>query len=382
MRIVHDRCAGLDVHKKTVHAHVLWVDDDGELHAEARCFGTMTGNLLMLADWLAEHRVSHVAMESTGVYWKPIYHILEGHFDVMLVNAHHIKRVPGRKTDVKDAEWIAELLRHGLLSPSFIPPVEVRELRDLTRQRTILVRERATVANRVQKLLEDANIKLASVASDALGVSGRAMIRALIGGEEDPEKLADLARRRLRVKRPALRQAMLGRVTDHHRFLLRMLLDQVEYLERAIRQFEDRIEAALRPFADAVARLEVVPGIGHTTAATIVAEIGVDMGRFPTAGHLASWAGMCPGNDQSAGKRRSGKTTKGDQWLRSMLVQAAWAAAHAKDTVFQAQYRRWSKRMGRKKALVAVGHKLLRVIYHLLQTGTDYRETMAPPKAA
>jgi transposase len=382
MEIVHLCCAGLDVHKKSITACVRRVTDGGESTQESRTFGTVTAELLALGDWLAARGVRQVAMESTGVYWKPVFHILEDGFEVMLVNAQHIKRVPGRKTDLKDAEWIAQLLQHGLLSPSFIPPPPVRELRDLTRQRTQLVRERATVANRVQKVLEDANIKLASVASDPLGVSGRAMIRAMIAGQDDPGELAELARKRLRGKIPELRQALHGRVTDHHRFLLRTLMDQVGHLEGLIEQFDLRIAEQMAPFSQAAARLRTIPGVGASAAEVIVAEIGTDMSRFPTSGQLASWAGLCPGNDQSAGKRRSGKTTKGSQWLRTMLVQVAWAASRAKGTIFQATYGRWAKRMGKKKALVAVGHKILVLIHRLLTTGTDYKERQAPPQAA
>jgi transposase len=321
-------------------------------------------------------------MESTGVDWKPVFHLLEGHFELMLVNAQHIKRVPGRKTDVTDAEWIAQRLQHGLLTPSFIPPPPIRQMRDLTRQRTQLVRERATVANRVQKVLEDANIKLASVASDPLGVSGRAMIRARIAGEEDPDALAELARMRLRAKLPQLREALLGHVTEHHRFLLRALMDQLEHLEGLIARFDERIAEAMGPFAEAEARLRTIPGVGRQAAEVIVAEIGTDLGQFPTSGQLASWAGLCPGNDESAGKRRSGRTTKGNQWLRSVLVQVAWAAVHAKETIFRGWYGRWSKRMGVKKALVAVGHKIVVLIHRLLKSGTDYQERFVPSQAA
>jgi transposase len=382
MEILNVRCAGLDVHKKTVTACVRRLASDGELVTKTLGFGTTTSELLALADWLAAEDVSHVAMESTGVYWKPVYHILEGRFELLLVNAHHIKKVPGRKTDVKDAEWIAQLLQYGLLTPSFVPPPPIRELRDLTRQRTQLIRARATVVNRVQKVLEDANIKLASVASDPLGVSGRAMIRAMIAGCDDPDALAELARMRLRGKIPELRKALLGRVTEHHRFLLRTLMDQIEQLEGLIARFDARIDEAMAPFAAAEARLRTIPGIGAQAAEVIVAEIGADMSRFPTAGHLASWAGMCPGNNQSAGKRKSGRTTKGSQWLRAMLVQTAWAAVHAKRTVFHATYSQWVKRMGKKKALVAVARKILAVIHKLLSDGMDYQERATPANAA
>jgi transposase len=382
MNLIHLRCAGLDVHKKTVVACVCVVTDGGELLQETRTYPTMTADLLALGDWLASRGVTHVAMESTGVYWKPVFHILEDRFDAMLVNAQHIKRVPGRKTDVKDAEWIAQLLQHGLLTPSFIPPPPIRELRDLTRQRTLLIRQRATVANRVQKVLEDANIKLASVASDALGVSGRAMIRAIIDGRDDPEALADLAQKRLRAKLAELRQALHGRVTDHHRFQLSTLMDQLEYLERQVARYDERIGGAIAPFEAAAARLETIPGVGRRSAEVILAEIGADMEAFPTPGHLASWAGLCPGNNESGGRRRTGRTTKGDQWLRSALVQVAWAAVHRRDTTFGARYGGWVKRMGKKEALVAVAHKILVLIHVLLKSGEDYQERFEAPRAA
>ena len=382
MDVLYRCCAGLDVHKKTVVVCVRRVGPDGQVHTQVRTFATTTNGLLELADWLIAAGVTHVAMESTGVYWKPVFNILEGQVEVMLVNAHHIKNVPGRKTDVKDAEWIAQLLAHGLLKPSLIPPPPIRDLRDLTRQRTLLVRERATVANRIQKVLEVANIKLASVASDPLGVSGRAMIRGLIAGERDPVVLAELSRKALRRKIPQLREALHGRVTDHHRFLLRMLMGQVEYLEAQVAEFDHRIGEMTTPFAEAEARLRTIPGVGAQAAEVIVAETGADMSRFPTAGHLASWAGLCPGNDQSAGKRRSGKTTKGSQWLRTVLVQVGWAAVHSKATIFGVTYRGYAKRMGKKKALVAIAHKILTIIHKLLKDGTDYVERLAPPQAA
>ncbi|HMB06790.1 MAG TPA: IS110 family transposase [Isosphaeraceae bacterium] len=380
MDILHAHCAGRDVHKASILACAMLIVD-GEVIRHSRRFGTTTAELLEMADWLASLGVTHVAMESTGVYWKPVYHILEGRFALLLVNAQHIKRVPGRKTDVKDAEWIAQLLQHGLLAPSFVPPPPIRELRDLTRQRTQLVRERATVVHRIHKVLEDANIKLACVVTDILGKSGRDMIRALSAGETDPDPLAELARGSLRKKKPELRQALYGRVTDHHRFLLRTLMGQEEHLEGQIARYSERIAEVMAPFAAAAARLRQVPGIGGPAAEVIVAEIGVDMERFPTAGHLASWAGLCPGNHESAGKRRSGRTTKGSQWLRTTLVQVAWAATHTKQTVFGAAYRRWVKRLGKKKALVAVAHKILTVIYTLLKQGTDYREHWTPEAA-
>jgi transposase len=382
MDIIYQCCAGLDVHKQTVVACIRRVGPDGAVNPQVRTFGTMTAELLALSEWLAHHGVEQVAMESTGVYWKPIFNLLEGCFEIILVNAHRLKQVPGRKTDVKDAEWIAQLLQHGLLAASFIPPPEIRELRDLTRQRTQLIRDRATVANRIQKVLEDANIKLASVASDVLGVSGRAMIRAMIDGRDDPKELAELAQRRLRGKIPALRRALHGRVTDHHRFLLRGLLDQIEFLETLIGRFDERIEEAMAPLGEAAQRLQAIPGVGQQATEVIVAEVGTDMTKFPTAGHLSSWAGICSGNNESAGKRRTGKTTKGSQWLRTTLVQVAWAASRTKETIFSASYRRWAKRLGKKKALVAVAHKILVVIWCLLKRRSEYQERWRPLQPA
>ncbi len=374
METLYPRCAGIDVHKKTVAVCVRCADGPGRPRQQVRTFGTLTGDLLALADWLAEQGVTHVAMESTGVYWKPVYHLLEGRFEVILVNAQHIKQVPGRKTDVKDCQWIAELLQHGLLKASFVPPPPIRDLRDLTRQRTQLVGERTAVANRIQKVLEDANIKLASVASDVLGVSGRDMLEALCAGETDPAKLADKARKRLREKIPQLRLALAGRVTEHHRFLLRMHLDHLDHLDELIGRLGVRVEEVLAPFAEAAERLATIPGVSQRVAEVVLAEIGTDMGQFPTAAHLASWAGLCPGNHESAGKRKTGRTTKGDRWLRTVLVQAAWAASRAKGTYLQAQYQHLARRRGRKRALVAVAHTLLGIIYHLLKDGTTYRE--------
>ena len=374
MDTLYGRCAGLDVHKSNVVVCVRCCDRPGKPFEEVRTFSTMTADLLALSDWLAGHGVTHVAMESTGVYWKPIFNILGGRFEVILVNAEHIKKVPGRKTDVKDCQWIAQLLQHGLLKASFVPPGPIRELRDLTRQRTQLIGERTAAVNRIQKVLEDANVKLAGVATDVLGVSGRDMLEALIAGETDPAKLAELARKRLREKMPALRLALQGRVTDHHRFLLRMHLDHVTHLEELIGRLGARIEEALVPFAGAGERLQSIPGISQRVAETVLAEIGPRMEQFPSADHLASWAGMCPGNNESAGKRRSGRITKGNRWLKRILVQAAWAASHTKGTYLAAQYRRLAKRRGCKRALVAVGHTLLVIIYHVLKRGMTYAE--------
>jgi transposase len=382
MEMLHRCCAGLDVHKKTVVACIRRITDAGRLEEQVLSFGTTTGELLALADWLAGHGVRQVAMESTGVYWKPVYNLLEPHFEVMLVNAQHIKKVPGRKTDVCDSQWIAELLQFGLLRPSFIPPLPIRQLRDLTRQRTQLVRHRATACNRIQKVLEDANIKLASVAADILGVSGRAMLKALINEVEDPAELAELARGRMRSKLPAPREALRGQVRDHHRFQLQELLDQVTDLEGRIERQSSRVATLIAPYSAAVERLQTIPGVDRRAAEVLVAEVGTDMTRFATADHLCSWAGMSPGNDRSAGKRRSGRTTKGDCWLRSVVVQAAWAASHTKTTILGATYRRWVKRMGRKRALVALGHKILVLVYKLLSTETEYEERLKPEEAA
>jgi transposase len=374
MDILHPCCAGLDVHKDSVYACVRRRGPGGATRTTVQVFGTMTPDLLALGDWLAGHGVTHVAMESTGVYWKPVYFLLEGQFELVLANAQHVKRVPGRKTDVADCAWIAQLLQHGLIAPSFVPPAPQRELRELTRQRVQLVRQKAAVANRIQKVLEDANLKLGSVASDVLGKSGRAMLRALVAGVTDPVVLAELALGRLRKQLPRLRPALTGRVTEHHRFLLGLLLDEVEAVERLLGRLEARTDAVLAPFGPAVARLTTIPGVDRRTAVAVVAEVGTDMTRFPTAGHLASWAGVCPGNDQSAGKRRSGRTAKGNPWLKRALVQAAWSASRTKGTYLAAFYRRVAARRGRKRALVALGHTLLGIVYHLLRDGTDYAD--------
>jgi transposase len=382
MEILYRCCAGLDVHQKTVVACIRRLGPDGQPQTEVRSFGAMTADLLALGDWLAEHGVEHVAMESTGVYWKPVWHLLEGRFRLMLVNAHHIKQVPGRKTDVKDCQWIAELLQFGLLRPSFVPPPPIRELRDLTRQRTQLVAERARAVNRVQKVLEDANLKLAAVAADVLGASGRAMLRGLIAGCDDPAELAEHARGRMRAKIPRLREALAGRVTEHHRFLLGLLLEQIEATERLIARLDGRIAGVMAPFAEGLERLRTIPGVDRRAAEVLLAEVGPDMSRFPDAGHLCSWAGMCPGNHESAGKRRSGRTTPGSRWLRAVLVQVAWAASHTKATSLAAAYRGWAKRLGRKRALVALGHKILVIVYEVLSHGEDYREKLGPKQAA
>ena len=374
MEVVYERCCGLDVHKQTVVACVLVPGAGGKPRKEIRTFGTLTDELLQLAAWLTEHGVTHVALESTGVYWKPVWNLLEGSFTLLLVNAQHIKQVPGRKTDVRDCEWIAELLRHGLLKASFVPEQPQRELRELTRYRTTVIRERTAEINRLQKTLEGANIKLASVASDVVGISGRQMLDALVGGTTDAATLADLARGKLRAKLPTLERALAGRFAAHHQFLVAQHLAHIDYLDEAIARLDAAIAERLRPVEAAIERLDSIPGVGRRTAEVLLAEIGTDMGRFPTAAHLASWAGLCPGNNESAGKRKSGKTRKGDVWLRAALVEAAHAASHTKDTYLAAQYHRLVARRGKKKALVAVAHSILVIAYHLLARECSYVE--------
>lgn len=374
MQVVHERCAGLDVHKKTVVACVLITHPDGTLQREVRTFSTMTADLLTLGDWLETLRVRVVALESTGVYWKPVFNLLEDGRTIVLVNPQHIKAVPGRKTDVKDAEWLADLLRHGLLTPSFIPPAPVRELRELTRYRKTLVEARAREVSRVQKVLESANIKLASVATDVLGKSGRAMLEALIAGEQDPAVLAEMARGRMRSKRPELQRALDGRLLGQHRILLQHLLAHIDFLEQSLAELEAEIERCLAPFGQAVALAQTLPGIAETAATAIIAELGTDMTRFASDKHLASWAGVCPGNKQSGGKRLSGKTTKGNPYLRAVLGEVAWAISHTKDNYLSAQFHRIARRRGKQKAVVAVSHSVLVILYHMLREGRPYTD--------
>jgi len=379
MQVLYERCCGLDVHKMTVAACVLVPGPGGAPRKEVRTFGTMTADLLALGDWLAGQGVTHVAMESTGVYWKPVWNLLEDRFELLLVNAAHVKAVPGRKTDVRDCEWLADLLRHGLVKASFIPPLEIREVRELTRYRQTLVKEHTAVANRIQKLVESANIKLGQVASDVLGVSGRMMLGALAAGESDPEKLAELAQGRLKSKKGELRQALAGRLTEAQRWVLRELLARWEELEEALSRVETRLRAEVQACADpfvpeAVELLDGIPGVGEHVAHIIVAEIGVEMDCFPSDGHLASWAGMCPGNNESGGKRKRGPTTKGSPYLRTALIEAAWAASHGKGTYWAAKYKRLVKRLGKKRALVALGHNILRIAYYLLKRRVRYTD--------
>lgn len=374
MNIIHNICCGIDVHAKTV---VVCLIKHGK--KQIRTYSTMTDDLLALSDWLTSEGCKHVAIESTGVYWKPVFNILEGSLEVILVNARHVKTVPGRKTDVRDCEWLADLLRHGLLRASFIPPLPTRELRELTRHRHTLVRDQTAVTNRIIKLAESANIKLAQVASNALGVSGRAMLRALARGEQNTTKMAELARGPLREKQGQLRRALRGNLTRSQRFVLTELLNQLEQLEAAVArvsgEISQQIEENSDPFVkEAVRLLQTIPGVGEHVAEVIVSEIGTDMTRFPSDKHLSSWAGMCPGNNESAGKRKSGKTTKGSNYLRAALTQAGWAASHTKATYLAAQHKKLARRIGKKKALVAVGHSILVIAYHILKNRASYRE--------
>lgn len=372
MELLHPRCAGLDVHKETVVACVRQAEHRPVQH-EIRTFGTTTAELLALVEWLAREGVTDVAMEATGVYWKPVWHLLEGHFGLVLANARQIKNVPGRKSDVRDAEWISDLLAHGLIRSSFVPPAPIQELRDLTRTRKQTVRERNRQVQRIQKVLEDANVKLASVITDILGLSGRAMLEAMATGVTEPERLADLAHPRLRASREKLVEALTGRVTEHHRFLLRLHLGQIDAIDAAVTALEGRIEEALAPFRRSIEHLVTIPGVSDTVAAVIVAEMGADLGTFPDAGHLLSWAGLCPGQNESAGKRGSTRTRR-QKWLKTTLVQAAWAAVKKKDSYPRAQFLRLKARRGSQKAIVAVAASLLKAAYHMLQRDADYQD--------
>lgn len=403
--IIYRRVAGLDVHKKTVVATRMRVTDEDRLEWETRTFGTTTPDLLALLDWLLEWGLTHVTMESTGDYWKPVYNVLEDPFEILVVNAKHVKHVPGRKTDVKDSEWLAELMMHGLLKASFVPPKPQRALREMTRYRTTLVQERTRVVNRVQKLLEEANIKLSSVATDIMGVSARAMLEELAAGQTDAGRMADLARGRMRNKVSELEKALTGLVQPHHRFLLTQQLGHIDFLDEQIETISaaigQQLEAMSRPdepeapgadaggnegeprtqeskppltWEEAVALLDTIPGIDRRTAEVILAEIGLDMSRFPTADHLASWAGLAPGNHQSGGKHYSGRTTKGNQSLSSIVIQAAWSAVRTKDTFLKARYHRLAARRGKKRAIVAVAHSMLVSVWHILTYRQPYHE--------
>jgi transposase len=373
METMHRRCAGLDVHKKEVVACLRSVTGGKAVH-EVRRVPTTTRGLLELADWLEAAQCTHVAMEATGVYWKPVWHILEGRFALILANAAHIKGVPGRKSDVNDATWIADLLAHGLIRASFVPPQPIQELRDLTRTRKQFTREIVQHTQRIQAVLEEANIKLSSVITDILGASGRRMLKAIIGGESDPAALASLGSPRLAASPTELADALFGRVREHHRFLIRHHLTTIEQLEATISAFDARIEAALAPFRCAIERLKEIPGLSETSAQILLAEIGPDMSQFPTAGHLLSWAGLVPRQDESAGKRRSTRVKKGAPWLKPVLVQCAWGAARKKNSYFQSQFLRLKSRRGPKKAAVAVAASILETAYHILKDGTCYQD--------
>ncbi len=369
-----ERVGGLDVHRDTVATCVRVPGRGRDREQHVQTFGTTAAELLRLREWLEGHGVTHVAMESTGVYWKPVYYVLEESITCLVVNAAHIKQVPGRKTDVQDCVWIAQLLEHGLLRGSFVPPAPLRELRDLTRYRKSLIQERQREANRLHKILQDADIKLASVATDILGVSGRAILAALVAGTTEAAVLAELARGKLRAKRPALREALAGRFRAHHAFLVSQALAHLDYLDDAVETLSGEVDRCLAPFAAALAPLDSIPGINKRTAEVIIAEIGIDMEPFPSEHHLASWAGLCPGNNESAGKHKPGKTRKGNRWLRMALIEAALAAIRKKDSAFGARYRRIMRHRGHKKAVVAVAHAMLRTIDHVLTDGQPYRE--------
>jgi len=374
MEVVHAHCAGLDVHKDSVVAcarHMV----DGKITTSVKTFNTTTAELILLSDWLSGEGATHIAMEATGVYWKPVWHILsDGEFELVLANAAHVKNVPGRKTDVNDATWLADLMAHGLIKASFVPDEPTQQMRDLLRTRKQMVRERSSHTQRIQKTLEDANIKLDSVVTDILGLSGRRIIEALIAGQTMPQALATLAHRRIHASTDELEAALRGRVTRHHRFLLKLHLDQIDAFDAAIARIDEEVSANVEPFRIAIEMLAAIPGVGDLSATIIVSEIGIDMSRFPTAGHLISWAGLCPKNDQSAGKRRSTRMKKGAPWLKSTLVQCAWCASRTKDSYLQAQYLRLRSRRGAKKAVCAVAASILTAAYHMLKNGTVYQD--------
>jgi len=374
MELLYRRCAGLDVHQKLVVACVRIAGEEGKVAEEVRTFETTTTGLLALSNWLEESECSHVAMEATGIYWKPVWHILEPTFELVLANAAHIKNVPGRKTDVKDAQWIADLLAHGLIRGSFVPPTPIQDLRALMRTRKQLVREAARNTQRIQKTLEDANIKLTSVISDILGRSGRAILDALVAGTTDPTELAKLTSGRLKASRAQLVEALRGAVREHHRFLIKLHLEQVDGLNNAVRELEARVGEELEPFQRSVELLKTIPGVSDTAARTIVAEIGLDMTRFATAGHLISWAGLCPRSDESAGKRRSSRIRHGAPWLKTALVQCAWAAIRTKDSYLRAQFHRIKARAGAMKAIIAVASSMLTAVFHMLGSDSAYKE--------
>jgi transposase len=374
MQVLHARCAGLDVHKKMVVACVRIAGEDGRVERQVRTFDTTTGKLLQLHDWLLSQSVTHVLMESTGVYWKPVWHVLESNFELLLANAMHVKNVPGRKSDVNDATWLADLLAHGLIRPSFVPPTPIQELRDLMRTRKQLVRERASHQQRIDKVLQDANIKLDSVLSDTLGRSGRAILDAIVSGQSDPEQLVELVSKRVKATRQEMVEALRGYITPHHRFMLKLHLSQIDTLSKAITQIEEEAGERLAPFRQAAALLITIPGISDTAATVIVSEIGIDMSRFPSAAHLISWAGLCPRSDESAGKRRSTRIRKGAPWLKTLLIQCAWSAVRTKGSYLRGKFLRLRARRGAKKAIVAIAASILTAVYFMLKRGTTYQD--------
>jgi transposase len=374
MELLIARCAGLDVHQATVVATVRGPDDQGGRRSVTETFGTMTADLLALREWLQAYGVTHVALESTGVYWKPVYYVLEDAFTLLLINMQELKRVPGRKTDVKDSEWLAQLLECGLLKSSFVPPPPIRELRDLTRYRVQQVRDRAQEVNRLCKVLEDAGLKLTSVVTDVMGASGRAMLRALVEGTTDSTVLADLARGALRKKLPELRRALQGRFRPHHAFLIEQIFAKIDFLDETMDRLIAEIDRRLVPFEPMLTALDTIPGVDRIGAIGIVVETGGDMSRFPSAGHLCSWGAMCPGQNESAGKRRSGKTRKGNRYLRRTLIQAALGATRKNGSALQARYHRVKRHRGHKKAVVAVGHQILEIAYYIMRDGVTYDE--------
>ena len=374
MDIVITRCAGLDVHKATVVATVRVPGETGQRRVVTETFGTMTPDLIALREWLQAYGVTHVALESTGVYWKPVYYVLEDAFELLLINMLELKRVPGRKTDVQDSEWLAQLLECGLLRSSFVPPPAIRELRDLTRYRVQQTRDRSQEVNRLQKVLEDAGVKLTSVVTDVMGVSGRAMVEALVSGTTDPQVLADLARGQLRKKLPALQRALVGRFRPVHAFLLEQILAKIDYLDEALERLTAEVDRRVAPFAPMLTALDTIPGINRIGAISLLAETGGDMRRFPSAAHLCSWAGMCPGHEESAGKRRTGRTRKANRYLRSTLIQAGVAASRKKHSALQARYLRVKRHRGHKKAVVATGHQILEIAYYVMRDGVTYHE--------
>jgi transposase len=374
MEVVITRCAGLDVHKATVVATVRVPGDEGRRRVVTETFGTMTPDLIALREWLQAFGVTHVALESTGVYWKPVYYVLEDAFELLLINMLELKRVPGRKTDVKDSEWLAHLLECGLLRSSFVPPPAIRELRDITRYRVQQTRDRSREVNRLQQVLEDSGVKVTSVLTDVMGASGRAMVQALVAGTTDPQVLADLARGKLRQKLPALQRALVGRFRPVHAFLLEQILAKIDYLDEALVRLTAEIDRRVAPFAPMLTALDTIPGINRIGAISLLAETGGEMQHFPSAAHLCSWAGMCPGHDESAGKRRSSKTRKANRYLRTTLVQAGVAASHKKDSALRALYARVKGHRGHKKAVVAVGHQILEIAYYVMRDGVTYHE--------